>query len=251
MGTAGRWCEDVVMQTDVRITSARLMAPSGSIPSLVRFYGASLGFAVESDGAEVRLDVGASSVDFVAAPGPGHPFYHVALLVPGNRYEAAAAWVERSTTLLSRPGQKTTTFRFDAWNADACYFHDPAGNIVELIAHRGTAEAPSRSGGFRAGELAGISELGLVVGDPAAAADALASTGLELWSGDVEGDDALAFVGGQAHTLILCAPGRPWLPTHRPAECHPTTATLQLAAGAGAGVTVDVANGTLSAGRRI
>jgi len=26
------------------------------------------------------------------------------------------------------------------WDAQACYFHDPAGNIVEFIAHRGLAE---------------------------------------------------------------------------------------------------------------
>ena len=136
-------------------------------------------------------------------------------------------------------------FRFDAWDADACYVHDPAGNIVELIAHHGVAEALGR-GAFHAGELAGISEAGLVVTDPPAAAGTLAAVGLELWSGGVEGEDALAFIGRQAHTLILCAPGRPWLPTHRPAECHPVTATV--AAGGGETVTVRVARGELTAG---
>jgi catechol 2,3-dioxygenase-like lactoylglutathione lyase family enzyme len=234
------------MQTNVRVTSAEVMAPAAAIESLHRFYGESLGFAVRSKDAGMRLDVGAGSLEFVAAAGPARPFYHLALLVPGNRYEAARAWVERSAALLSRPGQTTTTFRFDAWDANACYFHDPAGNIVELIAHRGIDEAPSPSGGFQAAELAGISEVGIVARDPAAAAQTLSSAGLDLWSGQVEGDDALAFIGGQAHTLILCAPGRPWLPTQRPAECHPVTATLRLAGGTT--VTVSVAGGTLSAG---
>lgn len=34
------------------------------------------------------------------------------------------------------------------------------------------------------------------------------------------GDQGFGFVGRQAHTLILCPPGRPWLPTGRPAEVH-------------------------------
>jgi catechol 2,3-dioxygenase-like lactoylglutathione lyase family enzyme len=245
VGVVGRRCEDVLVQTDVRIASARLTAPATAIEALHRFYGESLGCAARRHDAGMRLDVGEGSLEFFAATGPGRPFYHVALLVPGNRFEAARTWVERSAGLLSRPGQTTTTFRFDAWDANACYFHDPAGNIVELIAHRGVAEAPSPSGGFHGAELVGISELGMVVGDPAAAAQTLSSAGLDLWSGGVEGADALAFIGGQAHTLILCAPGRPWLPTQRPAECHAMTATLRLAAGTT--VTVSLANGTLSA----
>jgi catechol-2,3-dioxygenase len=233
------------MEADVRITSARLMAPAASIESLYRFYGGSLGFALRSHDAGMRLDVGRGSLEFVAAAGPGCPFYHFALLVPGNRYEAARTWVERSARLLSRPGQTTTTFEFDAWDASACYFDDPAGNIVELIAHRGIAETPSSEAEFQAAELAGISELGMVVGDPAAAAQTLSSAGLDLWSGGFERDDALAFIGGQAHTLILCRPGRPWMPTQRPAEYHATSATLRL--GAGTTVTVSLAGGTLSA----
>ncbi|HWE10388.1 MAG TPA: hypothetical protein VG325_13625 [Solirubrobacteraceae bacterium] len=235
------------MQTDVRITSARLTAPAASVESLHRFYGDSLGFAVRPARDGVRLQVGTDSLEFIPAPGPARPFYHFALLVPGTRYEPARAWAEGVTPLLSRPGQTCTTFHFDAWDADACYFHDPAGNIVELIAHRGVADGPGAAGDrFRAAELTGISEVGVVVGDPGAAAHALSGAGLDLWSGGTEGDDALAFIGGQAHTLILCAPGRPWLPTQRPAECHPVTATLRLAAGST--VTATVADGKLSAG---
>jgi catechol 2,3-dioxygenase-like lactoylglutathione lyase family enzyme len=248
VGPAARRCEDVLMEADVRIRSARLMASAASIESLHRFYGGSLGFALRSHDAGMRLDVGRGSLEFVAAAGPDRPFYHFALLVPGNRYEAARAWVERSAALLSRPGQAMTTFRFDSWDADACYFHDPAGNIVELIAHRGVAEAAAPAGGFHAAEVAGISELGMVVADPAAAAATLATAGLRLWSGSVEGGDALAFIGGQAHTLILCAPGRPWLPTQRPAECHPAAATLRLATGIT--VTVGVAGGRLATAAR-
>jgi catechol 2,3-dioxygenase-like lactoylglutathione lyase family enzyme len=233
--------QDVPVGSDAIIRSIRLAAASAVMDALERFYVGCLGFTADVDGDRLTLTTGGGShVTFEPAPGDAGPFYHFALLVPGDRYAAARSWLEPCAGLLTRPGQPSTTFRFDAWDADACYFHDPAGNIVELIAHRGVGEMHADGAGFTAGELLGISEIGLVVADPPAAADTLASAGVDLWSGGVEGRDALAFIGRQAHTLILCAPGRPWLPTQRPAECHPVTASLN-------GVTVDVAGGVLSA----
>ena len=66
-----------------------------------------------------------------------------------------------------------------------------------------------------------------MVADPPEAAAALRrEAGLELWSGGVEGPGALGFVGRRAHTLILVATGRGWLPTGRPAEPHPVALTV-------------------------
>lgn len=234
------------MGSELLITSIRLAAAAGAMEALERFYVGCLGFAADVDGDRLTLQTGGGSrVTFEPAPDDGGPFFHFALLVPGDRYAAARSWLEPCAGLLSRPEQTSTTFRFDAWDADACYFHDPAGNIVELIAHRGVGERRADGAGFAAGELLGISEIGLVVTDPPAAARTLASVGVDLWSGGVVGHDALAFIGRQAHTLILCAPGRPWLPTQRPAECYAVTASL-----AGVGddtVTVGVTGGVLSA----
>jgi catechol 2,3-dioxygenase-like lactoylglutathione lyase family enzyme len=233
------------MPSDIRITALRLAAAAGDMDALHRFYAGCLGFAVDArDSDRLSLASGDARIEFAAAADGRRPFYHVALLVPGDRYAAARAWLERCAELLSRPGQSSTTFRFDAWDADACYFHDPAGNIVELIAHHGIGEGRAGAGGFQAGELLGISEAGLVVADPPAAAATLAAAGLDLWSGTTEGDDALAFVGRQAHTLILCPPGRPWLPTQQPAECHPATASLTVVRDET--VTVEVVDGVLA-----
>ena len=148
----------------------------------------------------------------------GSAFYHFALLVPGDRFDAALAWAAEHVELLGE------VFDFDFWDARAVYFHDPAGSIVELIAHRGLEEN-GRAGDFRAEELVGLSELG-VVHDPAESLRRLETVGLELWSGSVEGENSLAFVGEKGRTLILASPGRGWLPTSRPAETHPLTATL-------------------------
>jgi hypothetical protein len=115
-------------------------------------------------------------------------------------------------------------FEFDNWSARACYFHDPAANIVELIAHRGIAETGAR-GPFAGNELLGFSELGLVGDTVTMAAELERLLGLRIWAGSVE-EGRLGFVGEQARTLILSPAGRGWLPTGRPAEPHPVEVVL-------------------------
>jgi hypothetical protein len=157
-------------------------------------------------------------------PAEGEPFYHLAFLVPGNRFEAALAWASARGELLPDRETGEVVFDFSNWDALACYFHDAAGNIVELIAHRGFEESSAR-GEFGWSELVGVSELGLV-GDPAEMAEEFSQLGLEVWDGIVDEPGRLAFVGEKARTLILAPPGRGWLPTGRPAERHAVDAVV-------------------------
>ena len=205
----------------VTIAALELSAPREDRQGLAGFYGSTLGLASAGDDA---FAVGAARLSLRVGEPSRRPFHHLALLVPGDRFEAARAWASERTSLLDGPGG-TPHVRFDAWDADAVYFHDPAGSIVELIAHRGIAEAGT-TGPFDPAELTGISEAGLVLEDAAAAARALREQlAFELWSGDPA--DGLAFVGRRAHTLILAAPGRGWLPTGRRAERHPVAVVVE------------------------
>ena len=202
----------------VRFVSVRLAASAEALPRLADFYGRDLGLGAPP------YRVGETTIEFV--PDPGEPFYHYALLVPGDRFDAALTWARDRVELLPGPAGNDV-FDFDFWNARACYFHDPAGTIVELIAHAGVGEAGAE-GPFRPEELLGLSELGLV-GDPPALAAGLERLGLKVWSGSVTEPGSLAFVGGKSRTFILAAPGRGWLPTGRPAEQHPVETTVAAA----------------------
>jgi catechol 2,3-dioxygenase-like lactoylglutathione lyase family enzyme len=196
----------------MRFDRVLLQAPAAALPELDDFYAGSLGFEHESG-----LKIGETQLVFGA--GSGEPFYHFALLVPGNRFEAALDWIGDRAELLSDRETGEVVFDFDNWGALACYFHDPVGNIVELIAHRGTEESAA-DGPFTAQELVGLSELGLV-GDKAALAGILQrELGLEQWDGDLAGEATLAFVGEKTRTFILSPEGRGWLPAGRPAEAH-------------------------------
>lgn len=183
-------------------------------PGLQMFYGDVLGLPLDGD----AIVVGETRLSF--EPEDGGAFYHFALLVPGDRFDAALAWAQERVELLG------DIFEAEAWDARAFYFHDPAGNIVELIAHRGLEES-GRSGPFEADELVGFSELGLV-GDLPDRLRALESRGLRLWDGTIDEPDRLAFVGERGRTLILAPTGRGWMPTGRPAEPHPVEFELDL-----------------------
>jgi hypothetical protein len=209
----------------VRFLHVRLEGPARRFPALADFYGRELGIDLAVSSADrFSFATGETAIEFVA--GLGDPFYHFALLVPGNRFDEALKWAGARTELLLDPESGEVLFDFDNWAAYACYLQDPAGNIVELIAHRGVDETGTQ-GEFRPTELVGLSELGLV-GDPLAMAGRLAKQlGLELWDGTVEEPGRLAFVGERARTLILSPPGRGWLPTRRAAEPHAVEALLE------------------------
>jgi catechol 2,3-dioxygenase-like lactoylglutathione lyase family enzyme len=202
----------------VHFRKVRLHAPGQSLATLSEFYADLLGLP--------ELTVGETTLEFAA--GEGEPFYHFALLAPGDRFPEVLAWARERVELLpdsdSDSDSGEVVFDFSNWDAQACYFQDPAGNIVELIAHRGIGEAGTE-GAFASRELLGVSELGLV-GDTAAMARLLRhELGLELWDGSLE-EGRLAFLGERARTLILGPADRGWLPTGRPAELHPVEAEL-------------------------
>jgi hypothetical protein len=191
----------------------RLRAPAQSLEALKTFYFERLG---------IDTTVGETTLELV--PGEGEPFYHFALLAPGDRFDALLAWASERVELLPDPDTGEVVFDFSNWDARACYFHDPAENIVELIAHRGIGETGAE-GGFDPEELLGLSELGLVGDTTAMARQLQRGLGLDLWDGTLE-EGRLAFLGERARTLILGPPGRGWLPTGRAAELHPVDAEL-------------------------
>jgi hypothetical protein len=209
-----------------RIGAATLAVAQSRLEALDHFYRDQLGLVGTCNERRLQLSVARAELTFDATSDGREPFYHFALLVPGNRFAAAHDWLAACAPPLARPESGETRFGFDFWNADACYVHDPAGNIVELIAHRGIEESGAE-GQFGVEEIRGISELGIVSTDLLAGLQRLRASGLELWFGEVGGErDGFGFVGRQAHTLILCPPGRPWLPTGRPAEAHPLDARI-------------------------
>lgn len=213
----------------MRFVDVRFQVARERVSELKAFYLDRLAFDAREQVGEdlLALEVGSAAARFTEASESEAPFYHFAFLVPGNRFDAAYTWLAARAKLLPNPDTGDTLFDFDNWNALACYCLDPAGNIVELIAHRGVSET-STEGPFSLRELVDFSEVGLVVPDKVGSVAFLdQQVGLHVWDGEVADPDRLVFVGEKARTLILCPPGRGWLPTSRPAEAYPVELTLR------------------------
>jgi hypothetical protein len=191
-----------------------------------RFYAEEMGFAgIRGEGTRPVFEVGTTVLEFRPV-GRGRPFYHFALRVPRNRFPAAREWLAEHSELLRDEESGETTFRFDNWNADACYALDPCGSIVELIAHHELPEEGSEGTAFSADEILGVCELGLVGADTRKMASALVTLGIPLWDGTVDEPGRLAFMGDREGVLILSPEGRGWMPTGRAAEPHPVEALV-------------------------
>jgi hypothetical protein len=150
----------------------------------------------------------ASSTRVRFHPGPG-VCSHWALNVPPDRFEEAVAFAAERVELLH------DDVPFDAWRARSAYFHDPAGNIVELIARE---RAPGSD------LFLEVSEVGLPVADVGVAVDFLEfELALPHFSGDRREFSA---VGDDRGLFIVVPVGRPWLFTDQPAPDHPIAVTV-------------------------
>ena len=82
----------------------RLQAPATLLDAVAAFYAARLGIEqLERGDALVAFGVGETRLELV--PSETQPFYHFALLVPGNRFRAALDWIGERVELL--PNQES------------------------------------------------------------------------------------------------------------------------------------------------
>src|SRR5690606_9348290 len=97
------------------------------------FYEYQMGFRiVEEDAASFTLSIGDSQLVF--AESDRSASYHFAFNIPGNQFSLAKSWASSRVDLNRQEGMDEIYYaNFDA---DAFYFQDPAGNVVEFIGRR-------------------------------------------------------------------------------------------------------------------
>lgn len=230
----------------MRILELTLWA--ANLDELRRFYTAVLGldeFQPEQPGL-LAVTAGHTTLYFHEAPRGWQGQYHFAFGVPPDRFETALRWQrERGGTIASSDGK--TSFHHTAWNADAVYFRDPQGNILELIAHldldedfEGTENRagidtflpPDTDRPFNASEIIGITEIGIGTDSvlETVAELQIRMPGIPIYDG--KGSDQFTTVGDIYGLLIVARRGRIWFPnTGVPADHLPLDILLELAQG--------------------
>lgn len=179
------------------------------------FYAGDLGLPVVRRAADtLTLQAGASRLTFRKADATGAaPFYHFAFNIHPARFERARAMMAAITPLV-HDHDGNEVFDFRSWDATACYFIDPLGNVGELIARRELRgePVPTEPG------ILSIGEIGLVTGDVPALTRRLSrelSVGVYRDSAGTE----FAALGDPHGLLILVRQGRVWYPdTGKPAR---------------------------------
>jgi catechol-2,3-dioxygenase len=199
----------------MKILDVEILSPD--VPRAVRFYESALELPVEGG----VVTVGQSRLRFT----PGSPAapYHLAFNIPSNQVRPAKEWLERRASMLSNE-----VFDFEFWSAEAVYFEDPDGNILELIARRELRN--EHAGPFGPEQLLSLCEVGLPVAETRPAIEILEQTfGLAVFSGD---RDQFTAVGDEDGLFIVVPAGRTWLPTERTSAENPIHVTFEAHGGA-------------------
>ncbi|MCM3757558.1 hypothetical protein M3197_08650 [Sporosarcina aquimarina] len=189
------------------------------------FYTQHLGFIIcgeNTNGFQIR--VGSSILEFTNEKVVGEPYYHFAFNIPANQFQEAKEWLKGKTTLLLEDGEDEADFSF--WPAHACYFEDPAGNIVELIARYN--ENPISESPFTINSILNISEIGLMVKDAPMVGEQFKEIDIFDSDNDPVTNSSLNFM--QDHNngvfIILTSIDRRWLFSEKKSKIFPMKITL-------------------------
>jgi catechol-2,3-dioxygenase len=89
--------------------------------------------------------------------------YHFAFNIPSNQVESALEWLNKKVDIILDADKQSIT-QFEDWNAQAIYFYDNNGNILEFIARHDLKDNSSED--FSRNLIRCISEIGLVSDEP-------------------------------------------------------------------------------------
>ena len=171
------------------------------------FYSEILGFECLSyDVTSLTMKIGESLLSFRSSSTALR--YHFAFNIPARSMQPAQDWLRRRVKLLSLDGKER--FIFKDWNAEAIYFYDPDGNIVEFIAREATGYGDHTS--FSASQVVNISEVGIGTTDiPEIVNQLNAMEPIALFDGDLKRFCAL---GDDEGLFIIANPKvKTWMPT--------------------------------------
>lgn len=211
-----------------RFRSLRLAAQADRLEFIKAFYRDTLNLPIVDERADgLNIQAGGTCIDFRADDSGASPFYHVAFNIPENKLEPAIDWMSHRAPLLKNR-QGNHIVYFDWLEAHSIYFYDPAGNLLEFIAHHSLKN--EAGGAFNERDILYASEIGLVTEDvPGLGAEIESSIGLTNYAvkRGLRSSDEFRPIGDPHGFFIVVKHKRPWLMSEVPAEMFPVLATLR------------------------
>ncbi|MGE6356890.1 VOC family protein [Flavobacterium sp. NPDC079362] len=178
---------------------------------------------IESNSKSVSIQAGNSILKFVDNP-QFHSIYHFAFNIPENKLDEAIDWCKNKVDLIFIEDEKLIT-NFENWKANAVYFYDNNGNLLEFIARHDLNNAQTTA--FSSKSILNISEIGIVNENPLELGNLLKTKhGLEFFSKNAN-SELFSAIGDDEGLLIIVQPNRNWYPTQTPSESNRTEVRIE------------------------
>jgi len=203
---------------------AHIQIQSNNIQQTATFYKDILDLPIiEKTKESVSIQAGNSVLEFIENP-EFKSIYHFAFNIPENKLDEAIDWCKSKVDLIFIEDQKVIT-NFENWNANAVYFYDNNGNLLEFIARHDLDNAQTEA--FSSKAILNISEIGIVNENPLALGKQLIEEhSLEFFSKNAN-SELFAAVGDDEGLLIMVKPNRNWYPTQTPSESNKTAVRIE------------------------
>ena len=171
----------------------------------------------------VTIQAGNSVLKFTENP-KFDSIYHFAFNIPENKLDEAIEWCTNKVNLIRIEDQNVIA-HFENWNANAVYFYDNNGNLLEFIARHDLHTSQTEK--FSSKSILNISEIGIVTENPLELGNELtAKYGLTFFSKNAN-SAIFSAVGDDEGLLIMVQPNRNWYPTQTPSESNPTAISIK------------------------
>lgn len=178
---------------------------------------------IEKKTNSISIQAGNSVLEFVENAA-FKSIYHLAFNIPENKLEEAIQWCKSKVDLIVIEDQNVIT-NFENWNANAVYFYDNNGNLLEFIARHDLENSKTES--FSSKSILNISEIGIVNENPLELGNQLIEKyGLEFFTKNTN-SELFAAIGDDEGLLIMVKPNRNWYPTQTPSESNKTEIKLE------------------------
>ncbi|MBF7091605.1 VOC family protein [Flavobacterium sp. ALJ2] len=197
---------------------------TNSISKTIAFYTQNLGFKIlDHDSTSVSFQIGSSILKFIENRN-FDSIYHLAFNIPENKLDEAIKWCKNRVDLIHIENESVIT-RFESWNANAVYFYDNNGNLLEFIARHDLNNSQFEP--FDTKSILNISEIGIVHEKPLELGQNLINQHQLNFFSKNANSEFFAAIGNDEGLLIIVKPNRNWYPTQTPSESNKTIILLE------------------------
>ncbi|KQX15381.1 hypothetical protein [Flavobacterium sp. Root420] len=164
------------------------------------------------------IQIGSSVLKFIENP-EFDSIYHFAFNIPENKLEEAIKWCADKIDLILIEDKRVIA-NFETWNANAIYFYDNNGNLLEFIARHDLDNFQIKE--FSSKSILNISEIGIVHEDPMELGEQLIESHDLMFFEKNFNSETFAAMGDDEGLLIIVKPNRNWYPTQTPSKSNKT-----------------------------